>query len=603
MTTHTGANYITQQHRSDVSNSRHIIALGADHDSIRLSYRWLTHLGLVKRTYLSDELHGLLLTPDKGGRNDVSEGASLRVARKRNEHMWDVDLTSYSHTRQSEPGQANSLGPFDKFRYTQKAPGLLRNRPNTNQTAAKRLQPGVRDSKTKIPTSYASAAGGAGRGHSQTRPAAPALRAPSTTTSEVSGAGRVTSTAPSASSNSRPPTLVERVLANRPKAPRNQNNGQDSATKLHLQKWVDEIGASNQQDLGDLISFDEPNQAGLTPSSPPPPPVASATPSSSKKTERLGGSKEDVSGNLLDEGSDHSEDLIDFGPSDEPVDQPGFNIQNETHGKINPELVGESDLQAQFGREETSVIEFHETMNQKAGRRSQAKNQQGSACQPLPGASKPPVPGAPPKPDDSLGMSSSAPSALLKSQLLNDMKARVQSVAQNLQIVSGEVGLEIKIGRLYIRNPLSSTISANAVVSSDLVWKLDAATQELHQISPKDIGFQPVLSARGADANLLVQLREPGEPRWNPPTTSVVYRFICRHVGTGIWFKVDVDTVSFAHICQGLDEEVENVYIHCPECAWDMKICATRARIEFPEQYAKDFAKFAEGLIKSLEVS
>lgn len=255
-----------------------------------------------------------------------------------------------------------------------------------------------------------------------------------------------------------------------------------------------------------------------------------------------------------------------------------------------------------FGVQEDPIKELHMTMNQKAGRRSQATSQQRPVRQPQQSQSQSQsrvVPGAPPRPNDDLGASLSSPSPLLKPEILKAMEAGVQNLAQRLQMVSGELGLELKFGRLYVKRPSQATVSTTTSVSSDLVWNLDAASQELHKISSDSFAFQPILSAKGSDANLLAQLREPGEPRWNTPAKTVVYRFICYHMSTKTVFRVDIDALSPTFLCRGLVNEIASEYIHCPEHAWGMKACATRSRIDFPEE----FRQFAEHLFKSLEVT
>lgn len=251
-----------------------------------------------------------------------------------------------------------------------------------------------------------------------------------------------------------------------------------------------------------------------------------------------------------------------------------------------------------FGLQENPIKELHSTMNQKAGRRSQSKSQQRPQQSQSQSQNRV-VPGAPPRANDDLGASLSTPSPLLKPEILKVMEASVQSLAQRLQMVSGEVGLELRFGRLYVKRPSQATVSTTKSVSSDLIWNLDAASQELRKIPSDSFAFQPILSAKGSDANLLAQLREPGEPRWNSPARTAVYRFICYHMSTKTSFMVDIDVGSPTFLCRGLVNEIASQYIHCPEHAWGMKACATRSRIDFPEE----FRKFAEYLYKSLEVT
>jgi hypothetical protein len=284
-------------------------------------------------------------------------------------------------------------------------------------------------------------------------------------------------------------------------------------------------------------------------------------------------------------------------PAANPVSEPVQSLQGGTAFDPDEDLID-------FGVQEDPIKELHSTMNQKAGRRSQSKSQQRPVRQPQQSQSQNQsqnrvVPGAPSKANDGLGASLPSPSPLLKPEILKSMEAGVQSLAQRLQMVSGELGLELKFGRLYVKRPSQATVSTTKSVSSDLVWNLDAASQELRKIPSDSFAFQPILSAKGSDVNLLAQIREPGEPRWNMPAKTVVYRFICYHMSTKTVFRVDIDAFSPTFICRGLVNEIASEYIHCPEHAWGMKACATRSRIDFPEE----FRKFAEHLFKSLEVT
>lgn len=564
------ADSIIQQHRTHSNDLGHLIAACADDATSGLSYRWLTHLSLAKRTYLSDDMHGMLLTPDKDGRSDPSKGASLRLATQKNEHTWEVDVTSYSQMRPSESGGGN-FGPFDGFQYPDKPSSIRRARSQSSQTRT-----GAKELNTGAPSTYANAVGSLGRGRSQARTSTPAIRTTSAAASDVSRASRVSSTAPSASSTGRPPSVKETLLATNPNCRRGQNQDLTPHQLRELEKWIRTM-PSQVPEVGDLMSFNELDLADPTPSPPPKPsgpppsttridlshPPPSVPPTLSSSVEQVAPTGQDGSQDQPGEASDSSEDLIDFGVQEHPVKK------------------------------------LHETMKQRAGRRSKAKNQQRLPLQSQPVQSRSLVPGAPSKPHIDLSVSLSSPSPLIKTQILNNMKMRVQSLAQNLQIISGEVRLELKFGRLYIQNPSSSTISDAASVSSDLVWDFDAARQELQNIPLGKVGFQPILSSKGADANLLVQIHEPGEPRWRVPDASAFYRFVCYHAPLRICFNVDIDSDCLSHKCRGLDEDIDHVHIHCPEYAWDMKICATRARIDFPE----DFLKFAAELVNSLGVS
>jgi len=117
-----------------------------------------------------------------------------------------------------------------------------------------------------------------------------------------------------------------------------------------------------------------------------------------------------------------------------------------------------------------------------------------------------------------------------------------------------------------------------------------------------NVVFQSILSSCGEDADKLAQIRAPGEPRWETPEKKTTYELTCYLDKTHsiTWFKIVVDAETFDHVCLGLDEEVSSIYVHWPEYAWDMKVCATRARLTgFPVECKQ----FAEHLVSSLAVT
>lgn len=165
-------------------------------------------------------------------------------------------------------------------------------------------------------------------------------------------------------------------------------------------------------------------------------------------------------------------------------------------------------------------------------------------------------------------------------------------------MVAGEVKLELKFGRLYFKNPGE----ANVNIGCGPLWELERVRDSLTDgsIAASTIGFSSILSSMGADANRLARIKIPRDPGWNPTETKVTYNFTCRLVKENIStrFMVKIDAESFDYQCQGLDDEIASTHVHWPQHAWDMKVCATRARVALP----KECEQYAKTMVGSLDV-
>ena len=187
-------------------------------------------------------------------------------------------------------------------------------------------------------------------------------------------------------------------------------------------------------------------------------------------------------------------------------------------------------------------------------------------------------------------------------RLLENISSQMKDMSEILRVVPGRVKLEMKFGRIWFSDVSDADIHSD---DSFQLWDVADIQDYLNDKTLHDschgTVFQSILTSCGEDADKLSQLRAPGEPCWEVLDAKVNYNFTCSMEGPrGITrFKVVVDAETFKHVCLGLDEELSNIYVHCPQYAWDMKVCATRARSTgFPEEYEK----FAKHLVASLEV-
>ena len=189
------------------------------------------------------------------------------------------------------------------------------------------------------------------------------------------------------------------------------------------------------------------------------------------------------------------------------------------------------------------------------------------------------------------------------SQLVKTISARMKEMVGILQLVPGKVKLELKFGRLWFSGLSETDIHSD---SSPQLWDITEIQRYLDDMAAHDsshrVIFQSILTSCGEDAEKLSQLRAPGEPRWEAPHTKVSYDFFCSYTEgnrTATRFKVVVDAETFEHVCLGLDEELSNISVHCPLYAWDVKVCATRAR---SAGFPVECEKFAKLLVESLGV-
>lgn len=115
---------------------------------------------------------------------------------------------------------------------------------------------------------------------------------------------------------------------------------------------------------------------------------------------------------------------------------------------------------------------------------------------------------------------------------LKNLKSPVRSMARMLEMVAGEVKLELKFGRLYFKNPGE----ANVNIGCGPLWELERVRDSLTDgsIAASTIGFSSILSSMGADANRLARIKIPRDPGWNPTETKVTYNFTCRLVKENI---------------------------------------------------------------------
>jgi hypothetical protein len=558
---------MTKKNRSQTSDrSRHLILMGANEATTRLAYRWLNHTGLATLTYMLNGDEHALAMPN----NELANAASLRIAKMHDEDVFSVDTTCYPKRRQGSQDSKRPTSHFHTIKYPAKAPL------STNVQAAV-----VRS--TSLPT-RAWISGGS-RPTTSDATAAQELKQETQPPERVRESATLTTPherlrTPAPATQSYVDRSEQELAILNGLAELNASNarysgrGAEGAPANDLSGWIEEVeahqsgsgsasGNCETEELGDLISFEE---------------SMPAAPPGTTSHNNNHASEDEFSDDLIDLHSNHSGSARltrHMRLADDRGDEAGG--------------VRAGEEVAQFGLLDAPLKELHQTMGQKARRKTQVSN--AAAQQPrrnVPGLSTVPIP---------ISDNTATPPTLKNDRLLKEMKSAVRSMTENLRMFSGEIGLELKFGRLYLLNVSASDVTTDTSAPKSLLWTRERATAALKQLGSDVLGFQTILSGRSADADLLPQIHEPGEPRWETPVMSVAYRFTC--LLNDIAFQVDVDGQSFAPTCRGLEEEIDGAFFHCPEHAWDMKVCATRARMGLPAECME----FSQELVKSLRVS
>lgn len=253
-----------------------------------------------------------------------------------------------------------------------------------------------------------------------------------------------------------------------------------------------------------------------------------------------------------------------------------------------------------FGIKEDPPKDLHVTMNQKSGR---ATSHTGTSSQ-SPVTEKTATLGA--SALDELGTLSLGGFNSQKGhrgyqhrdELLAKLETEAEKLAMNLQWVPGRVRMELKFGRLYFESLLESQINTGTGPQWDVLELWRALKEE------RKVGFQSILSSSGEDGDALLTTELEGQFPWemDPLAKRVFFHFNCvlEKGKSRFPFIIKIDAESMEYRCQGLTEEISSISIHCPQRAWDMRLCAERTRIKGLPTECKAFAR---SLVECLKVS
>ncbi|KAK5990541.1 hypothetical protein PT974_08810 [Cladobotryum mycophilum] len=186
-----------------------------------------------------------------------------------------------------------------------------------------------------------------------------------------------------------------------------------------------------------------------------------------------------------------------------------------------------------------------------------------------------------------------------RSEILQDMEFQIKDLARVLPFTPGNISLEAKFGRIYLKQ-----FSPTLVCSSEggPSFKIDETLEFLNAPNFRQdlVGFSSILTTVGEEANNIVAVRQPGEPQWHPFERQTWYDFVCTFNDSQRPFIVEVEANMFRYTIREQRQESFAVYLHCPHRAWDVKICATRSS---PLEEMPRHRSFAEALIASMSIS
>ncbi|KOS18672.1 hypothetical protein ESCO_000881 [Escovopsis weberi] len=162
----------------------------------------------------------------------------------------------------------------------------------------------------------------------------------------------------------------------------------------------------------------------------------------------------------------------------------------------------------------------------------------------------------------------------------------------------GIISLELVFGRVYLKQFSPSQVSSE----SGPMFDPEETTDFLNAADFRQdlVGFSPLLTTTGEDANSIAEMRPSAEAKWRLASTQTFYDFSCIFNDGQRPFHVEVDADTLSYGIQGARQELVALYLHCPRQAWDMKIRVTRST---PLEGMARHESFAKTLVTAMSVS
>lgn len=191
------------------------------------------------------------------------------------------------------------------------------------------------------------------------------------------------------------------------------------------------------------------------------------------------------------------------------------------------------------------------------------------------------------------------PPLAVKSDILRLCETTVKEMASILRLTPGYVRLELKFGRIYFRNFSHSLVNIGKGPSFETNEMLDQINNTEY-LPAECMGFSPILSTQGGDADRLAAL-PPGDGNWAISGTQTWYDFMCTlGPNRNDRFVLEIEAETFDYRCREAQKEAFGLFLHCPQRAWDMKVCGTHCKALNDSTQHQEFAK---ALVASLRIS
>ncbi|UKZ63225.1 uncharacterized protein TrAtP1_004454 [Trichoderma atroviride] len=165
-----------------------------------------------------------------------------------------------------------------------------------------------------------------------------------------------------------------------------------------------------------------------------------------------------------------------------------------------------------------------------------------------------------------------------KSDILRRSEDCLKAMSQVLEPSPGHVSLEVIFGRIYIKKLAPSMVKDSA--SEYSYQSVTEAANFLNgsKFPPDCVGFSPILSTMGGDADLLANITPPGDLPWRLSEREIWYDFQCKLPDSrDESFVLELNAKTFQYRCRGPRKELFSMYMHCPGRAWDMKARGARS--------------------------
>ncbi|QGI58986.1 hypothetical protein CEK26_001111 [Fusarium fujikuroi] len=178
------------------------------------------------------------------------------------------------------------------------------------------------------------------------------------------------------------------------------------------------------------------------------------------------------------------------------------------------------------------------------------------------------------------------------SDFLPEAENKLRKLVEVLQIVPGKVSIQAQFGRLCRKDIFPALVYDGQAPS----WAVNKTVEALDTGNPH-MGFYPILTTSGAEANLIPQMLGGRSP-WELTGKRVYYEFHC-FAGKTPEVIVEVDADTFQHQHFPPTTEVSKAFVHCTQRAWDIKISVSRM---YTQAMADDMEEFAASLVRSMSI-